>query len=156
MFVEHHLTSNMQWTAFVVVSSSQDTMNYETYGRNRREVSNHVIVEPRLTPLAGEQLVHKSAIKTDGSRTVQYLDISSHLESCSRKIDALYWRDWRSIFRFSRGIEFSSNTGAYRIVGSLPNPIDTGLISNNRACIRKYRRASISLKTNQDIYRRSY
>ena len=34
-----------------------------------REVSNHVIVEPTLTPLTGEQLMHKSAIKSDASRT---------------------------------------------------------------------------------------
>ena len=33
------------------------------------EISNHVIVEPTLTPLTGERLTYKSAIKTDGSRT---------------------------------------------------------------------------------------
>ena len=40
-------------------------------------------------------------------------------------ITFFFMYSWRSLIRFSRGIGFSSNTGAYRIVGSLPNSINT-------------------------------
>ena len=43
-----------------------------------------------------------------------------------KKINVLWINSWRSLIRFSRVIGFSSNTGAYRIVGSLPNPITLG------------------------------
>ena len=45
----------------------------------------------------------------------------------------IIFTSWPSLIRFSKGNGFSSNTGAYRIVGSLLNSINLILISNCRA-----------------------